>query len=145
MTEEEARLTLVAAAQRTVALRLNSGTAGNLSLRHDEGMLITPSGIPPDVMRPEQIVAVDMAGKWSGRWKPSSEWAIHLGLYKATAANAVVHAHPLRGAVLPAPANPGVSLHGRGVWWRFDPLHRLCNLRQSGIGGYGCGDHGHHL
>lgn len=94
MTEEEARLTLVAAAQRTVALRLNSGTAGNLSLRHGDGMLITPSGIPPDQMRPEQIVAVDMAGKWSGRWKPSSEWAIHLGLYKATAANAVVHAHP---------------------------------------------------
>lgn len=88
------RQILVAASLRSVALNLNSGTAGNLSLRHGDGMLITPTGIPPDEMRPEQIVAMDMAGHWSGRWRPSSEWAIHLGLYKATAAQAVVHAHP---------------------------------------------------
>lgn len=94
MTEVESRLALVAASRRTVVLKLNSGTAGNLSLRFGAGMLITPTGVPPDDMQPEQIVYMDMTGKWSGRWKPSSEWAIHLDLYKATKAQAVVHAHP---------------------------------------------------
>jgi L-fuculose-phosphate aldolase len=45
-------------------------------------------------MQADQIVSMDLDGAWSGRWKPSSEWAIHLGLYRATSANAVVHAHP---------------------------------------------------
>lgn len=94
MTEQESRFALMAAARRTVELRLNSGTAGNLSLRFGEGMLITPTGIPPEEMAAEQIVFMDRAGQWTGRWKPSSEWAIHLGIYKATQANAVVHAHP---------------------------------------------------
>ena len=47
MTEEAARAALVRAARETVRLGLNSGTAGNLSLRHGEGMLITPTGIAP--------------------------------------------------------------------------------------------------
>ena len=92
--EAKARLALVEATRRTVALKLNSGTAGNLSLRHGEGMLITPTGIGPEELQPDQIVAVDFSGAWVGRWKPSSEWAIHSGIYKATKANAVVHAHP---------------------------------------------------
>ncbi|MDB5663879.1 class II aldolase/adducin family protein [Cypionkella sp.] len=111
MTEAESRAALVAASQRTVALRLNSGTAGNLSLRFGAGMLITPTGVPPDDMRTEQIVYMDMTGAWSGRWKPSSEWAIHLGLYKATEAQAVVHAHPDASVALSCLRAPIPAFH----------------------------------
>ncbi len=94
MTEAEGRVALVEAALRTVALGLNSGTAGNLSLRFGAGMLITPTGIAPERMLAEQIVYMDLGGVWAGPWQPSSEWAIHLGIYRATGAQAVVHAHP---------------------------------------------------
>ena len=94
-TETEARLSLVAAARDSVRLGLNSGTVGNFSLHHGAGMLITPTGILPDRMQPEQIVAMDLDGGWKGDWRPSSEWAIHARLYAARPdAGAVVHAHP---------------------------------------------------
>lgn len=93
--ETQARLALIDAARSSVRLGLNSGTVGNFSLRHGAGMLITPTGITPDTMQPEQIVAMDLDGNWQGDWRPSSEWAIHAGLYAARPdARAVVHAHP---------------------------------------------------
>lgn len=96
MTEEtEAREALVAAACSSVRLGLNSGTVGNLSLRFGEGLLITPSGIPPEKMSRAQIVLMTLDGAWQGDWLPSSEWAIHARIYAARPeAGAVVHAHP---------------------------------------------------
>lgn len=93
--EAAARDSLVAAARESVRLGLNSGTVGNFSLRHGDGMLVTPTGIPPEEMGPEQIVAMDLRGGWQGDWVPSSEWAIHARIYAARPdAGAVVHAHP---------------------------------------------------
>ncbi|GGO34548.1 fuculose phosphate aldolase [Gemmobacter aquaticus] len=74
---------------------LNSGTAGNFSLRHGAGLLITPTGIPPAEMRPDQIVSMALDGSWQGTWRPSSEWAIHARILAARPdVGAVVHAHP---------------------------------------------------
>ncbi|MBE7183241.1 MAG: class II aldolase/adducin family protein [Methylobacterium mesophilicum] len=92
--ENAARAALVEASRQSVAIGLNSGTAGNFSVRHGDGMLITPTGIAPAGLEPHQIVAVGLDGSWSGDWRPSSEWAIHARLYETTDARAVVHAHP---------------------------------------------------
>lgn len=89
-----AREKLVEAARLCFEKGLNSGTAGNLSLRLGDGMLITPTGIPPDYLQAEQMVEMDLSGRWSGSWKPSSEWAIHARIYQTTTASAVLHAHP---------------------------------------------------
>ena len=35
---------------------VNQGTAGNISVRFKDGMLITPSGMPYEIMKPEDIV-----------------------------------------------------------------------------------------
>ena len=95
MTDKaDPRVSLVEASRRALAQRLNSGTAGTLSVRHQDGILITPTGIPPHDMRADQIVEMDLHGNWSGPWRPSSEWAIHARLYQSTQAGAVVHAHP---------------------------------------------------
>lgn len=93
--ETEARRALVAAACESVRLGLNIGTVGNFSLRFGRGLLITPTGIPPEKMSPDQIVSMTLEGAWQGDWRPSSEWAIHARIYAARAeAGAVVHAHP---------------------------------------------------
>jgi L-fuculose-phosphate aldolase len=76
-------------------LGINQGTSGNISLRHDEGMLITPTSIPYEAMRPEQIVFTGLDGSFNSSQRPSSEWRFHLDILKARPeVNAVVHAHP---------------------------------------------------
>lgn len=73
---------------------LNQGTSGNVSVRWGEGFLITPSGLPYDAMVPAQIVAMDLDCGYRGDYAPSSEWRMHLDIFRARPeAGAVVHAH----------------------------------------------------
>ena len=79
---------------RTVHERLNRVSSGNVSARFDTGFLVTPSGVPSVEVRPEQVVFVDLDGRWSGSLKPSSEWRFHRDLYAARPeVGAVVHVH----------------------------------------------------
>lgn len=89
------RLAVIDAAARLEKSGLNKGTAGNISVRWHGGFLITPSGMPPNRLHPEDIVAMDMDGSWQGERKPSSEWRFHRDIYAGRPeVNAVVHAHP---------------------------------------------------
>jgi L-fuculose-phosphate aldolase len=89
------RLSIIDAAARLEKLGLNKGTAGNISIRWNDGFLITPSGMPPNRLHPEDIVAIDADGTPQGRRAPSSEWRFHHDIYAARAdVNAVVHGHP---------------------------------------------------
>ena len=89
-----ARQAVIETCLTMTARGLNQGTAGNVSMRDGDGFLITPSGVPYDGMSPDQIVAMDMAGEYRGDWAPSSEWRMHLDIYRARPeAGAVVHIH----------------------------------------------------
>jgi hypothetical protein len=44
-------------------LGLNQGTAGNVSVRYDGGMLITPTGIPYEKLTESHIVWIDANGQ----------------------------------------------------------------------------------
>lgn len=75
-------------------LGLNQGTAGNISNRYEDGMLVTPTGIPYEQLEESDIVFVDSDGNIHGRRNPSSEWRFHLVIYKVRPdVNAVVHNH----------------------------------------------------
>jgi L-fuculose-phosphate aldolase len=75
---------------------INQGTAGNLSVRWKNGLLITPSGVPYDEMTVDDIVFMDMDGNYQHRLAGSSEWRFHRDILKARGeVNAVVHAHPI--------------------------------------------------
>ena len=74
---------------------LNQGTAGNVSVRSGDGMLITPSGMDYSELAPEDVVLINAEGHPDGRRRPSSEWRFHLDIYRQRDdAQAVVHAHP---------------------------------------------------
>ena len=95
------RSSLVREARRLQPLDLVSGTSGNLSVRVDGGMLITPSGIAYEMLQPEDMVFVNDRGQWQHALDPSSEWQMHLAVYQAREeASAVVHAHPTYSTVL---------------------------------------------
>ena len=73
---------------------LNQGASGNVSLRCDDGFLITPSGLAYDDCTADEIVLVDFEGQWQSGIAPSSEWRFHRDIYLAKPeAGAVVHAH----------------------------------------------------
>jgi L-fuculose-phosphate aldolase len=91
---------------------INQGTSGNLSVRREDGMLITPSGMAYSTLEPDDIVLVDGAGQHHGPRLPSSEWRIHHDIYRARPdAAAVLHAHPRDCAALACLREPIPAFH----------------------------------
>jgi L-fuculose-phosphate aldolase len=99
--DREKRQSIIDACLRMSQLGINQGTSGNISLRHDQGMLITPTSVPYETMQPEQIVFMGPDGSVDSGQRPSSEWRFHLDILKARPeVNAVVHAHPTYATTL---------------------------------------------
>ena len=99
MSDQEAQLReqLVYMARQILALGLVTGTSGNLSGREpgSERILITPSGVDYETMRPKQLVAVGMDGKpLEAGLKASVDTMNHVVIYGARPdVNGVVHTH----------------------------------------------------
>lgn len=76
-------------------LGLGVGTAGNVSVRVNGGLLITPTGVPYGELRPADIVTLNEDGTVrAGRLAPSSEWRFHCDILRTRRdAGAVVHVH----------------------------------------------------
>lgn len=97
----ELREQLVSTAGALAAEGLVTGTAGNLSCRAGEGVLISPTGADLGRLQADQIPLVDLEGQViDGQLEPSSEINLHLGMYHRYEAGAVVHTHaPMSAAV----------------------------------------------
>lgn len=101
MNETKLRRQMVDAALELVALGLNRGASGNLSVRFGEGFLVTPSGLAPHETGAQDIALMDFAGNWQGRCAPSSEWRFHRDILAARPEiNAVVHTHSMFATTL---------------------------------------------
>ena len=99
--EQVKRQSIIDACRQMNHLGINQGTSGNISLRHGEGMLITPTSVPYDAMQPDQIVFMKLDGAPAAGQRPSSEWRFHRDILKARPeVNAVVHAHPPFSTIL---------------------------------------------
>ncbi len=97
MTWEETKKILLNMTRRSYEEALFAGTSGNLSVydREKETMIITPSSIPYETMKEEDLVLMRLSGEIiEGRHKPSSEWRMHAAVYKEREdVGAVVHTH----------------------------------------------------
>lgn len=68
--------------------------AGNISVRHETGMLISPAGASAENLTEDAFVATAFDGSYEGARRPSSEWSMHSAIYEAyPEASAVVHTH----------------------------------------------------
>ena len=72
---------------------------GNISVKVDENTFFTtPTGVSKGYMTPDMICKVDAQGnpkESNGKYRPSSEFKMHLKVYQERPdVNAVVHAHP---------------------------------------------------
>ena len=97
-----ARARLVSYSARLLADGLAVGSSGNISVRAGDIVAITPSGIPYDEMRPADVCLVTLDGTQlpgdvndanETLETPSSETPMHLAIYAATDAAAIVHTH----------------------------------------------------
>lgn len=90
-------------------------TFGNASgIEREEGLVvIKPSGVPYDNMKPEHLVIVDLNGKTvEGDFRPSSDLPTHLVLYKAFPfIGGVAHTHS-RAATSWAQAGRAIPCYG---------------------------------
>lgn len=97
MLLQREREALVAAGRRVADRGLVVGTAGNLSIRADERVVVTPMGAILGDLTPDMMSVVDLDGNQvDGTFAPTSELPLHLLVYRSTDdAQAVAHAHAL--------------------------------------------------
>src|SRR6266581_1363622 len=108
----EDREQLVSHSIRLLEDGLAVGSAGNMSVRAGDEVLITPSGIAYREMRAADICAVGLDGTVLGApAEPSSETPMHLAVYAATQAGAVVHTHSPEVIALSAVCDELPAIH----------------------------------
>lgn len=73
---------------------LTAGSSGNISVKLDDGMLITPTNSCLGFLDPARIAKLDREGKHIGGDPPSKELFLHRAFYETRAGTgAVVHLH----------------------------------------------------
>ena len=112
--EKLARQAVIDTALAMSRTGLSPGRSGNVSCRWKTGMLITPTGMAYEEIRPRDIVFVNAKGDVPNKKsrKPSSEWRFHLAAYQARPdMKAVVHTHSLNATVLACAHKPIPAFH----------------------------------
>lgn len=94
--ERELRRQLTRFSRWMYRLGFAPGTSGNLSARLGELVLATPTACSKALLRPVDMVVVDLDGHLlRGRRNVTSEIGMHLAVYRERAdVSAVIHAHP---------------------------------------------------
>jgi L-fuculose-phosphate aldolase len=92
----------VASASRHLAEKgLVIGTAGNISARLGDLVAVTPTGADLGDMTAEMVTVIDLEGNIvDGDLAPTSEVPLHTGIYLATPALAITHAHAMASTAL---------------------------------------------
>ncbi|KJS15652.1 MAG: aldolase [Peptococcaceae bacterium BRH_c4b] len=107
---EKAKDQILKIGTRMSSAGLVVGTWGNISqrVRKENLMVITPSGIPYSCLRIADIVVVDIEGQvLEGERRPSSEYMMHLEIYKKRSdVDAIVHTHSIYASSLAVAREP---------------------------------------
>ena len=82
--------------------KLVIGTWGNVSVRVENGIIMTPSRIAYDVLQPEDMVTIDYDGTViDGFRSPTTEREVHRMIYLARPdVNAIIHFHPVYASAM---------------------------------------------
>ncbi len=88
-----------------------SGSGGNLSMRCDDGIMITPSGRSLESLREEDIVVLQEDGSYSCSTDciPSKEWRMHLACYQRPDVQALIHVHSTNAVAVSCLKNVNVT------------------------------------
>ena len=94
MNENQSRDEIAKLAKYTFDRGLTFGASGNISLRLDDGWLMTPTGSTMDNLDPTCISKLDDDGNYLSGDKPTKEKFLHMAMYEERpGTGAVVHLH----------------------------------------------------
>jgi len=113
MRLEAERNAVVEACRAMHRARLVVNTSGNVSVRAGPVIAISPNGIPYETMAPQDVCLVEIASgqECEDGLRPSSELPLHLAIYRATDAGAIVHTHSLYATVLSSLVHELPAIH----------------------------------
>ncbi|VVE12803.1 aldolase [Pandoraea cepalis] len=113
MTEQELRLEICRVGRSLFERRYVHGSAGNISVRLDDGYLITPTDACLGFLEPERLAKVASSGEQVSGDRASKTLAMHRKIYDADSeARCVIHTH----------STHLVALTLAGVWATEDIL-----------------------
>jgi L-fuculose-phosphate aldolase len=92
---------VVEACKKMIGEELVKGTWGNVSIRESNRIFITPSGYSYEKMTERDISVIDFEGNiLEGDRNPSSEWRMHVAIYKAREdVDVILHTHPVYSSI----------------------------------------------
>lgn len=98
MTESQARDAICRIGQSLFERGYVHATAGNISVRLDDGFLITPTDACLGRLDPGAVARVDLAGQVQGAVRPSKTLLLHRQIYAAacayqSATRCIIHTH----------------------------------------------------
>lgn len=79
---------------------LAHGSAGNISVRLDDGWLMTPTNSCLGRLDPARISRLDAQGRLLSGDRPSKETFLHIAMYRERSAGAVVHLHSVHAVAI---------------------------------------------
>ena len=94
MTEAQLRERLCLWGKSIFERGLTSGSSGNISVRTDDGFLVTPTNSCLGLLDPSALTKLDLQGRPLSGDKPSKEVPLHMAYYDGRpVARAIVHLH----------------------------------------------------
>ena len=101
-TEENRQREKIALLSRSLYERgLTAGSSGNISVRLDDGWLLTPTNACLGHLDPARIAKMDWEGKLLAGDPPSKEAFLHRSMYEVrSSAGAIVHLHSTHSAAV---------------------------------------------
>lgn len=117
--ENECREAVVAAARAAAARGLSHGSTGNISVRHDDRLLVTPTRSSLATVEARDLAMLDLQGRALTDAAPSKESFLHAAIYRSRPeARAIVHTHSLHATAIsclagldPADALPALTAY----------------------------------
>lgn len=101
MTEALARERICRLGRSLFDRGLTFGSSGNISVRVEDGWLMTPTNVALGALDPAELSRLDVGGNWTGGPRPTKESVLHLAMYRERAdARAVVHLHATHSAAV---------------------------------------------
>lgn len=94
MTEAAARDDIARVARSLFQRGLTFGSSGNISVRLEDGFLMTPTGVSMGEVDPARISRLDLSGQHIDGDPPTKETVLHMAMYASRPrAGAVLHTH----------------------------------------------------
>jgi len=112
MLLEQARDEVVRTCRALAAAGLVVGTSGNVSVRAGDLMAVSPSGLDYAELTAGLVGVHRLDGSpVEAPLRPTTEMPLHLGIYAATGAGAVVHTHSVAATALSTLADELPAIH----------------------------------